>query len=372
VADVTTTAIRCRAASALACAALAVMAGPAHADAPGLVAQWRFDEPDGQSALDDGPFGLTGQLGASAEPDAADPVRIAGASGGALHFDGGELVGLPESSRLELQAMTIQAVVRAPESPGAWRYVLSRSARGCFAGSYGLYTAAAGGIALYVFDGRRYVVSAVARVQDVWDGRWHRIAATFDGSALRLYVDGRPVGAPMAAPLRVDYSTTSQSAAIGSYLGRCNLSYRGDLDLVRMTAGALGPDALAAPAPGDAPTAQTGAPLPAAAPGTALDAGDPDGTAPATAPGPRPACVIRLSRTRVAPHRRTVVRARLGVRRVTVVARRTRRGKAIAKARTSAAGVARLVFWRPPSGRLTISVAGRPSCTPARLQVRSG
>jgi Concanavalin A-like lectin/glucanases superfamily len=352
------------------------MAGLAHAETPGLVAQWRFDEPDGQSALDDGPFGLTGQLGASAEPDAADPVRIAGASRGALHFDGGELVRLPESSRLELQAMTIQAVVRAPASPGAWRYVLSRGARGCFAGSYGLYTAAAGGIALYVFDGRRYVVSAVARIQDVWDGRWHQIAGTFDGSALRLYVDGRPVGAPMAAPLRVDYSTTSQSAAIGSYLGRCNLSYRGDLDVVRVTAGALGPEAFATPAPGEPPAAQTGdapvAPLPAAAQGTTLDAGDPDGTAPATAPGPRPACVIRLSRTRVSPHRRTVVRARLGVRRVTVVARRTRRGKAIAKARTSAAGVARLVFRRPPSGRLTISVAGQPSCTPARLQVASG
>jgi hypothetical protein len=259
--------------------------------------------------------------------------------------------------------MTIQAVVRAPAGPGPWRYVLSRGGRRCFAGSYGLYTARAGGIALYVFDGSHYVVSAVARRQDVWDGRWHQVAGTFDGAALRLYVDGRPVGGPMPAPLRVDYSTTSQSAAIGTYVGSCELPYRGDLDLVRVMTGALAPDLAAPP---DEPSGPP-APLRPAAPGEVLDASPP--RAPATPPAQ---CAIRLSRSRVAAHRKTVVSARVGVRSVTVVARRTSRGKAVAKARTSAVGVARLTIVRPRSGRLTVSVAGHPSCAPARLRVTSG
>jgi hypothetical protein len=66
-----------------------------------------------------------------------------------------------------------------------------------------------------------------------------------------------------------------------------------------------------------------------------------------------------------------VVRVRVtpSVRRATVVARRTPRGKPLATARTSAAGVARLVVRAPRSGRLTIAVAGRPACAPVGLRV---
>ena len=47
----------------------------------GLVGQWSFDELGGQSALDAGPYGLDGRLGATAEPDPADPARVGGALG---------------------------------------------------------------------------------------------------------------------------------------------------------------------------------------------------------------------------------------------------------------------------------------------------
>ena len=53
-----------------------------------VVGQWRFDESDGQRAIDDGPFGLDGRLGLTGEVDARDPERIAGLSGRALRFDG--------------------------------------------------------------------------------------------------------------------------------------------------------------------------------------------------------------------------------------------------------------------------------------------
>ena len=96
----------------------------------------------------------------------------------------------PKAPHWLVQSLTAEAVVRASGSPGQWRYVLSRGSQGCTAGAYGLYTGAAGGLALYVFDGTRYVVSATARPQDVWNGSWHHVAGSFDGRALRLR--GRP------------------------------------------------------------------------------------------------------------------------------------------------------------------------------------
>ena len=115
--------------------------------------------------------------------------------------------------------------MRAPDSPGQFRYLISRGSHGCIAGSYGLYTAAAGGIAFYVFDGARYVVSATASPADVWNGGWHHVAGTFDGRAVRVFVDGRPVGEPMDAPLRIDYAGTSALTTFGRYAGGCGLGF---------------------------------------------------------------------------------------------------------------------------------------------------
>jgi Concanavalin A-like lectin/glucanases superfamily len=356
--------------------ALALLAGgaSAHAAGPVTVAQWRFDEGAGQTVFDDGPFGLAGTLGSSDGPDANDPQRIAGASGGALRFSDGQFVRLPDSPQLAPQTLTVEAVVRAPTSPGAWRYVFSRGGDGCFSGSYGFYSGAAGGMALYVFDGSHYVVSATARPSDVWDGEWHHVAGTFDGRQLRLYVDGRPVGDPMDAPLTIDYATTADFASIGAYAGACDLPFRGDIDLVRLTAGALGSAAIADAARTSVPdtiATEPSTPLPPAATGTVLTA-PPAGTPPApvappTAPAAPRACVVRLSRTAVTVRRRTTVRARIsGVGRATVIARDVKDRKTIARARATR-GLARLVVTARRAGRLTVSVSGRPSCAPARL-----
>ena len=195
--------------------------------------------PAARPRVDGGPFGLDGRLGTSAGPDAADPQRIPGVASGALRFGGGSYVQLPDAAELAQPTLSVEAVVRASGSPGAYRYIVSRGGQGCFAGSYGLYTGKDGGVAFYAFDGSGYVVSAAARASDVWNGGWHHIAGTFDGGRLRLYVDGRPVGAPSDGPTRIDWSSTSPTAAIGRYVGSCDLSFAGDMDMVRLWQGAL-------------------------------------------------------------------------------------------------------------------------------------
>jgi hypothetical protein len=333
---------------------------PSAAD-PGLVGEWRFDEAGGQAALDSGPHGLDGQLGTSPGIDAADPERTPGLSGGALRFGGNSLVRLPDdASELKLKTFTIEAVVRAPSSPGNYRYLVSRGSYGCESGSYGLYTGAVGGIAIYVFDGSRYVVSAVARPSDVWDGGWHHVAGTFDGRALRIYVDGRPVGEALDAPLAIDYARTGTSAAFGRYVGTCNLPFEGDLDLVRLLS--------------DTPPRVPQPPLPSAMPPQILPASASTGDGPpAAAPGAPPrACTVALSRRRIAAGRRSTVRARVTLRgqparAVRVVAKR--RGKPITAARTDARGHARLKLRVRRPGRVRISAAARLSCGFAYIRV---
>ncbi len=353
--------------------ALAVApATPAAGAGPGLLGQWRFDEPGGQVVADDGPQRLDGTLGATGTPDAADPARIAGAAGGGLRFGGASFVRLPDSAALAVPTLTAEAVVRAGTSPGAYRYVVSRGGRSCVAGSYGLYSGAAGGVALYVFDGTRYVVSASARPADVWNGAWHHVAGTFDGRALRLYVDGRLVGEPMSAPLAIDYGSTSAHASLGQYAGDCALSFRGDMDLVRLWAGARTASEIGAAATTSVGAPAGSGPLPAAAPGTTI-AGT---AAPAPAPGKRSSrrrCRVKLVGTRVRA-RRTVVR--VGVTRggravsaVRVVARRIS-GRRIAAARTNAAGRASLAFGAR-RGRVRIAVPARPGCAAVGLPRRA-
>ena len=334
------------------------------------VGEWRFDELGGQTVVDGGARGLHGGLGATDLADAADPARIAGASGGALRFNGSSYVRLPARPELDVQHLTAEAVVRAPASPGTHRYVMSRGSRQCYAGSYGLYTAAAGGIAIYVFDGSRYVVSATARPADVWDGRWHHVAGTFDGNSLRLYVDGRPVGQPTSASLRIDYVGTSSGSYLGRFVGECDLAYRGDLDLARLWPSALSAGQVAAHAQHEltSRTIGAGTSVPAAAPGAYI-------------PGPRPlgppatSCALRISRTRFATERRTVVRVRVRSAghavRTRVTVRRSGRPKVIASARTNARGRVRLVLHVRRAGRLRIGATTRTlRCRPAFVVVR--
>ena len=335
------------------------------ADDPALLGQWRFDEGDGQVAADDGPRRLDGRLGTVDAPDAADPARVEGASGRALRFDGTSLVRLPDTDALAVPTLSVEGVVRADASPGSWRYLVSRGGRDCLAGSYGLYTGEAGGIALYVFDGSRYVVSATARPADVWNGAWHHVAGTFDGRALRLFVDGRPVGAPMEAPLRIEYAGMSGRASFGQYVGACELSFRGDIDLVRLWSGARSPQAIVQAASEVVPGAAGLGPLPAAAGGTVIRGEDPR----------PPRCAVRVVGKRTRGKRGTVVRVRVTarkrpVRRARVVARRPGRGKVLARGRTDAAGRARLALRTRRSGRVSITAKGRPNCAPGRVRVR--
>jgi hypothetical protein len=372
-----------------------------------VVGQWRFDESGGQRAIDDGPFGLDGRLGLTGDVDERDPERIAGLSGGALHFNGRGFVQLPAAPQLEPGTMTLEAVVRGPSSPGQFRYIVSHGAQGCLAGSYGLYTAADGGMAFYVFDGRNFYVTAAISPTDIWNNAWHHVAAVFDGGSLRLLVDGRPVGDPITAPSTIAYALTSSDHYIGTYQGSCALPLRGDVDLIRLWHGPLAADFIggladaaltAGPVAGptvepmpetvpvateadsraDAPASRP--PLVAIAPGTSFRAPNPpmDGVAPKSIPGPPArACVVRAANKRVRAGRRTVLTVRVALRgkplkgtRVTATqVISVRKNRTLGYAKTGRDGRARLRLRPVHRTKIQLAVPSRTDCSSVKLTV---
>jgi hypothetical protein len=219
---------------ALVCAAPAAAAGPA------LVGYWPMIEGSGQVVHDLSGRGNNGVLGTTAAVESSDPAWIRGGVLSALHFSGGQMVTIPDSPSLDPAQVTVLALVRGLGSPGQWRYVVSKGAMGCTAGSYGLYTGFSGGLGFYVFDGQSFDVSPEAPTT-IWNGRWHVVAGTFDGTTVRLYVDGDEIGTGSTVPLpfSIAYGLPDGSAALfGGYNG-CALGFVGDVDQVSIWNGAL-------------------------------------------------------------------------------------------------------------------------------------
>ena len=208
--------------------------------------QWRFDEGSGTIAHDSSGSGLNGTM--SGGPDGVGPTWIAGVSGSALHFDGDDVVALPDTTKLEPQRITVAAWVRRAGSPGDYRYVVSKGSRACYTSSYGLYTGPQGSAAFYVSDDSVYTVSPQPSLDRVWDGRWHRLVGTYDRSYVRLYIDGRRVGHGTPATSGIAYGMSSKSPYIGSYRGGCDLPFSGDIDTVDIYGRALSDADIAADA----------------------------------------------------------------------------------------------------------------------------
>jgi hypothetical protein len=227
--------------------ALAVgLAAPASANAgvfDSVAGWWPMYEGSGQTVHDLSGKGNNGTLGSTAGVDANDPSWIKGfLFGSALHFDGNDFVRIPDSNALSPQNVTVSLWVRATGSPGAFKYVLGKGADGCDTASYGLYTAYIGGLRFYITDTHGQMQwSGDAQPDTLWNGKWHHVAGTWDGSTPKLYVDGKLVPGATASPgSTIDYNKpTTGDTGIGNFLGTCDLYYTGDVDDVAIFSQAL-------------------------------------------------------------------------------------------------------------------------------------
>lgn len=206
-----------------------VMAAPVGANPdPGLVGLWHFDEGTGATASDSSGNGNNGTVyGAGWVSDQW--------GGSALSFNGTGYVEVPDNTTLKPAAITVEAWVKAT-SPGTYKYIVSKVyvARAGSYSSYALYTAGSGGLRFYIGHATGWVGSPDAG-SALWDGNWHHVAGTYDGSYVRLYIDGSQVGTGTATTASIAYD--AGKLFIGAYDASATYSwvrFPGTIDEVRI------------------------------------------------------------------------------------------------------------------------------------------
>ncbi|MHC4174738.1 MAG: LamG-like jellyroll fold domain-containing protein, partial [Planctomycetota bacterium] len=161
---------------------LLVLGLVSHASAD-LVAHWKFDDGSGITAKDSSRNGHDGTL-------KGDPQWVAGQLGGALDFDGaGDFVEVPHSPSLSItNEITIAAWTKMRGNASGEMAIVSKGGWSANDLPYEL-TETPGGVIYWQFydDGGRDSCAPLSPPVD----EWHHIAATYDGTIFKCYIDGQ-------------------------------------------------------------------------------------------------------------------------------------------------------------------------------------
>jgi len=204
--------------------------------AKGAALAFEFDEGSGSVVTDSSGNELNGKVSGT-------PNWITGIRAGGLDFDGvGTHVLVPDDDLLEpASAITVSAWLR-PEKRGT-QYVVKK---GRYASVDGFeLSLASSGVAFVRFNqksfGNRFRLDALSPYPT--DGTtWTHVAATFDGTVLRLYIDGALEASAPAANLSIEASTLPLSIGAQDDGSR---PYEGAIDDVELWARALSAEEVA-------------------------------------------------------------------------------------------------------------------------------
>ena len=207
------------------------------ADAPAdhngpLAGQWHLEGSADDSEADSSGHGLTGIEGSTG----GGVEATAGRFGNGLLFDHFSSIRVAPSTLLEPANVTLVAWVKSDGTPGVTNTIVAKGGDpACTASSYALDTGA-GGLEFYVRGpaGNARFSSPAAAASTVWDNQWHGVAGVYDGTMVRLYVDGQQVGSGTPGPPNIDYNRANREFTMGEYPSCDNFGYGERLDEVQV------------------------------------------------------------------------------------------------------------------------------------------
>jgi hypothetical protein len=196
----------------------------------GIAGLWHLDEPSGTS-------GANSVVDRSGSGNDGEPSSVTfgapGEFGSAATFNGSSSsISIADSSSLRPSNLSLSLWFQGGNQGG---FITLLGKPGPAFSSYSVYTGASGGLTFYIGTTTAYYLSADAGA-GVWDYRWHHAVGTYDGTYIRLYVDGALVGAPVMETTPIGYNTSS--LFIGNYDGGA-LFFNGSIDEVALWGRAL-------------------------------------------------------------------------------------------------------------------------------------
>lgn len=192
-----------------------------------IVGEWLLDEGSGSVARDTSGNGHNGTI--------TDPVWGTGINGGGLVLVSGRYVTLSTSTALNPSNFTITAWIKPGDFTGAYNYIYS-NARDC-CGTYN-------GIDFRVSSSKLLMTLWNSGAFQLWgnttitnDPVWVFVAASYNGSKLNLYINGR-LDASAGTAIGVGSPATTASIIGGMGTGP-SLSLNGTIDQVRLYGSAV-------------------------------------------------------------------------------------------------------------------------------------
>lgn len=150
------------------------------------VAVWLFEEGNGKTVKDASGNGHEGQITGS-----LNWVKAKFGTGLEFPGDGSGYVVVDSTKKLELETLTIEALVKVTGHDGKWQGIVCKQQAGCTNRNYGIWVEVnqrflhaqigANGVCAFNMNGTTQIT----------DNTWHHLAFTFDGETGRLYVDGQ-------------------------------------------------------------------------------------------------------------------------------------------------------------------------------------
>jgi len=215
--------------------------GPSENINQGLVGYWKMDEASWNGTagevIDASGNGNNG-VATCTGTGCTKPTTGAGNFGNGGSFDGSEdYVSIANSTSLNPQTLSVSMWVKG-STQGGYKYLLVKQSA-----NFAFYTGANAGLYFYITPSGYSLTLSPAYSASIWNNQWHHVVGVYDGSKVRLYVDGTEFqngticgGSQLAS--------SSGPLYIGGYIDQGyggTLNFNGTLDEVRIYNRALSP-----------------------------------------------------------------------------------------------------------------------------------